>query len=132
VTTPKRKYTVFDYEELFNDISFPQGYELFKKSNHLLNNLNAPNVEIHSLYGVGVKTPENFEYDELENWYDKQPFINFGDGDGTVNKKSLIGFERWILKQNEKIYSRELQGVDHLQILKNKYTTEYILDLLYL
>ncbi len=132
MTTPKRKYTVFDYEELFNDISFPQGYELFKKSNHLLNNLNAPNVEIHSLYGVGVKTPENFEYDELENWYDKQPFINFGDGDGTVNKKSLIGFERWILKQNEKIYSRELQGVDHLQILKNKYTTEYILDLLYL
>lgn len=132
MTTPKRKYTVFDYEELFNDISFPQGYELLKKSNHLLNNLNAPNVEIHSLYGVGVKTPENFEYDELENWYDKQPFINFGDGDGTVNKKSLIGFERWILKQNEKIYSRELQGVDHLQILKNKYTTEYILDLLYL
>ena len=130
MTTSKKKYTVFDYEELFNDISYPEGYDLFKKSNHLLNNLNAPNVEIHSLYGIGVKTPENFEYDEILNWYDKQPSINYGDGDGTVNKKSLIGFERWILKQDKKIYGHELQGVEHLQILRNKYTTEYILNLL--
>lgn len=113
-------------------MSYPEGYELFLKSNHLLNDLKAPQVAIHSLYGIGVKTPESFEYDGSIDWYNKQPTTIYGDGDGTVNKKSLLGFERWHLQQNETIHSYELHGIDHLETLKHSDTINYILNLLYL
>lgn len=62
-------------QDFFNDIKYPLGYGLFKKTTHLINNLQAPNVEVHSLYGVDLKTPAGFVYKKASDWPDAQPAV---------------------------------------------------------
>lgn len=63
----------------------------------------------------------------------KTPTLVTGDGDGTVNAKSLKSCEMWTgtKAQREKtIHSIELPGVDHMGILSDKRVVEYVLELL--
>lgn len=56
-----------------------------------------------------------------------------GDGDGTVNARSLKSCERWSgtkAQQEKTIHSIELPNVDHMGILSDKRVIEYILELL--
>lgn len=66
----------------------------------------------------------------MKNFPDVQPSVLYGDGDGTVNMRSLKGYERWIGKQKEAIYHKEFPGEDHLSTLKSNAVIQYILDLL--
>lgn len=61
------------------------------------------------------------------------PTLVTGDGDGTVNARSLRSCERWsgTKAQREKtIHSVELPNVDHMGILSDKRVIQYILELL--
>lgn len=130
VQTPNRNYTVHDYEDFFNDINYPTGYELRKTTKDLIYDLNPPDVEVHALYGVDLKTPAGFKWDKQKKFPDTQPTVFYGDGDGTVNLRSLHGFKHWIGKQKQPIYNKEISGAEHLAILKSPDTIEYILQLL--
>lgn len=128
VSQPNQNYTVNDYYKFFQDLNFTDGYEMRRDTEKLTFNLDPPEVEYHALYGVGVKTPETFVY-TAKQWPDSQPNVIYGDGDGTVNLRSLLGYQRWVNKQNEKIFFKELKGVDHLAILKSQDTIDYIMNL---
>ena len=65
VATPEKNYTAKDYEQLFRDINFEDGWEMFKTTQGLNYELNPPEVELHSLYGVGMKTPASFIWDKV-------------------------------------------------------------------
>ena len=39
-----------------------------------------------------------------------------GNGDGTVNYRSLIGCTRWADQQKQRVTHHEFPGVDHLQV----------------
>jgi lysophospholipase-3 len=104
VTRPAKNYTVHDFEDFFRDIKYPEGYELYKKTNRLLNEVDAPRVELHTLYGVDMKTPASFIYKKESDWPDSQPSVIYGDGDGTVNKRSLLGYQRWVGQQSQPIF----------------------------
>lgn len=130
VSRPKRNYTVYDYEAFFNDIKFPEGYELYKKTTKLINDLQPPFVETHTLYGVDLKTPAGFVYKKESDFPDAQPAVLYGDGDGTVNKRSLLGYQRWLGKQKQPIYFKEFSGVEHVATLKHPDVIAYILSLL--
>jgi len=130
VSRPSKNYTVNDYEEFFNDIKYPDGYELYKKTTSLINDLNPPDVETHSLYGVDLKTPSGFIYKKESDWPDRQPSVLYGDGDGTVPKRSLLGYQKWLGKQSKPIYFKEFSGVEHVATLKHPGVIQYILDLL--
>jgi lysophospholipase-3 len=130
VSQPKQNYTVKDYFKFFQDLNFTDGYDMRLDTQGLTYSLDAPKVEYHALYGVGVKTPESFVY-TASQWPDSQPSVLYGDGDGTVNLRSLYGFKRWYDQQNERIFFKELKGIDHLAILKNQDTIDYILSLFY-
>lgn len=61
------------------------------------------------------------------------PTLVTGDGDGTVNARSLKSCEQWsgTKAQREKtINSIELPGADHMGILSDKRVLKYVLDLL--
>lgn len=61
------------------------------------------------------------------------PTLVTGDGDGTVNARSLKSCELWsgTKAQREKtIHSIELPNVDHMGILSDKRVIEYVLNLL--
>jgi len=87
-------YTVKDYERFFRDMNYDVGYEMRKDTQDLMGNMEAPGVELHCLHGHEVKTVEHMDFKETKDFPDN-PSLNMGDGDGTVNIRSLKGCLRW-------------------------------------
>lgn len=86
VSTPERNYTVNDYEQLFEDLGFQDGWEMRKNTWSINYELNPPDVELHALYGVGMKTPAGFIWDKVRV-SGRILFLFFG-----LLKLALIGF----------------------------------------
>lgn len=57
---------------------------------------------------------------------DAYPKLIVGDGDGTVNIRSLEACTRWQKSQKQKIYSQGFSNVDHTQILRDPGIIAYI------
>lgn len=130
MSRPSRNYTVNDYQQFFQDIGYEIGYEIHKDTKDLIYDLNPPNVEIHCLYGYNVSTGDRYIYDNDKTFPDVQPKIIYGNGDGTVNYKSLIAYKTWIGKQSQDIKYEEYNGVEHTDLLKYQPAIDYILNLL--
>lgn len=61
------------------------------------------------------------------------PTLVTGDGDGTVNARSLKSCEKWTNTKDQKnkaIHSIELTGADHMGVLSDKRVIQYILQIL--
>lgn len=61
------------------------------------------------------------------------PTLVTGDGDGTVNARSLKSCEQWSgtkAQAAKTIHSIELPGADHMGILSDKRVLEYVLTVL--
>ena len=121
VTTPQRKYTISNLSEFFKDIGFPEGIDLVQNSENLTYPLasHAPNVTVHCFYGTGVATPESFTFTGNQ-FPDSEPAVTKGDGDGTVNLRSLKGCERWVGRQQGTVVSRQFPSVNHDNLLKDE------------
>jgi lysophospholipase III len=129
VSRPSRNYTVKDYEQFFRDINYETGYELRENTRNLIYNLEPPNVELHCLYGVNMKTPATFVFNKEKDFPDVQPSVVYGDGDGTVNLRSLQGWKRWVGKQPYPISYKEFSGVEHVATLRYQPVIDYIMQL---
>lgn len=116
VTTPDHNYTANDYQELFTDAGYPQGFTQFSE---IVKEWPAPNVPTYCYYGLGVSTPETFEYDA--GFPDTQPNITNGEGDGAVNKASLEICLRWV-NSGYTFNSRVFQGLHHAEIINDPET----------
>lgn len=54
-TTHTKNYTVANFYDFFQDISFPTGYEMYKDTyKYASTGLNPPGIEIHCLHGLNV------------------------------------------------------------------------------
>ena len=88
-----RTYTAKDYQALFKDIGYPEGYQKYEGTLPLNKGFPAPNVSTHCFYGTDVDTKESFVYG---NGFDKPPTVTaYGDGDGTVNLVELEVCLKW-------------------------------------
>ncbi|XP_071092371.1 lysosomal phospholipase A and acyltransferase-like isoform X1 [Haliotis cracherodii] len=125
VSQPKRNYTVKDYKAFFTDLGIPNAYLMRQDTENLVKDLIPPGVEIHCLHGVKMPTPLQFIFGE-GMWPDKQPKVVTGNGDGTVNIRSLHGCLSWQGKQKQKIYHKEFPKAEHTEILSNKDVLAYI------
>ena len=130
VSRPGRNYTVNDYQQFFKDLNFEIGYEIYKDTKDLVHDLVPPNVEVHTLYGINVPTGEKFIYQSDKDFPDSQPIAVLGNGDGTVNYRSMVGFKKWIGEQSQLVKYQEIDGVDHTKILNHPAVLSYIFDLL--
>ncbi|XP_013781387.1 group XV phospholipase A2-like [Limulus polyphemus] len=125
VMTAEKNYTVRNYYEFFQDINFKDGWEMWKDTHNLTYDLEPPGVEVHCLHGVNVSTIERLNYAK-NTFPDSQPTIIYGNGDGTVNHRSLLGCLRWIGNQSQKVYHKAFENVDHMGILRHSAVLEYI------
>lgn len=57
---------------------------------------------------------------------DGYPQLIPGNGDGTVNARSLEGCLHWQGKQKQRIYHQPFPGVNHMEILRNGSVLDYI------
>lgn len=108
-------------------------------------NFQPPGVEVHCLYGANVNTVERYNrcynlinflsqfffrlYYKPGTWLSDYPTLIYGDGDGTVNRRSLEGCLHWQNLQKQKIHGLALPKVDHMEILHDKNVLKYIADL---
>ena len=89
-----------NYDQFFEDIGFPLGKKLRKLVGQPSYPLtaHAPNVTVHCLFGTGVDTAESFSFGKGA-FPDAQPKVFYGDGDGTVNIRSLQACHKWNQRQ---------------------------------
>ena len=132
VKTARRAYTVNDYEDFFKDIGCPLGIKLRKMFENLIYPLtaHAPNVRLHCLYGTGVHTPASFMF-EIGEFPDHQPEVIYGDGDGTVNWRSLEACGTFIQRQDQSVSLKEYHSVNHMGILSDKNALNDLKNLLF-
>jgi lysophospholipase III len=62
--------------------------------------------------------------------FSSSPEQIYGDGDGTVNRRSLEGCMHWASQQNQTIVMKAISGADHMGILGHKDVIAYVVDLL--
>lgn len=58
VRSRSRNYTYAQLNEFFDDLGYPNGWEMRKDSQKYIDNFAAPNIEIHCLYGSKINTVE--------------------------------------------------------------------------
>ncbi|CAG0887974.1 unnamed protein product [Cyprideis torosa] len=125
VSTPSKNYTASDYQQLFEDMGFPVGAEMWKDTKDLLDPWKGPGVPVYCLYGSNVSTIEHVTFASQKKFPDS-PTLVMGDGDGTVNIKSLRICQSW----KETVHFQELPGADHMSILHDPRAIKYISNLL--
>ena len=126
VTTPNRTYTANDYNDLFTDISYPQGFEMYTGITSINGGFPAPNVPVYCFYGTNLPTPESFIYNS--SFPDVDPEIVFGDGDVVVNLLSSEVCLRWSQQQSQPFVSQTFPGVSHGLMLVDEAVLEAVCD----
>lgn len=111
------------------DLEFPVGWEMRKDTERFMLDFSPPGVELHCLHGVSVNTVEKLVY-KPGSFLDDTPTLVYGNGDGTVNLRSLEGCLHWKGIQKQKIFHQTLKNVDHMDILRNIQTLNYISNLI--
>jgi len=131
VYRPTVNYTVKDYEKFFNDIGFPDGYLMRQDTENLIKSLDHPQVETHCLYGGGVDTPLAFKFSKTySNWMDYQPDVVSGDGDGTVNTRSLVACKKWVNTGKHPVHMQMFNQTEHVAMLSSIDVIQYITKVL--
>lgn len=120
-----KNYSSGNYYEMFKDIDYPVGYEMWLDNRNLTYNFTHPGVDIHCIHGVGVNTVEGLQYNKFP---DHQPKIFWGDGDSTVNTRSLTGCLRWQNVSEKQVNHLAIPGVDHMSVMSDARILKYIID----
>lgn len=117
IRTPNRTYTASDYEQLFADAGFPEGYSQFVDSDSGID-LSAPRVPTYCFYGSGIPTPVTFFYD---NEFNNSMPIMGGDGDGRINRQDLEICRQWDGMNGGYSFNRTVfPGVNHSSSIRNE------------
>ncbi len=126
VSTPSKNYTASDYENLFGNIGYTNGYLFFQGVQALVTDFPAPNVSTYCYYGVGVNTPKKLSYEKDfrsgVNTIGLTPTTIFSDGDGTVNIESSRVCHGWSSMKPQYNFSHKAYNeVDHSNIIKDEH-----------
>ncbi|KAA3679181.1 lysophospholipase III [Paragonimus westermani] len=115
VITPKRNYSAHDIKQFFEDIGYTNGYQMMEFGKAGRDFFEGPTHvdEVYCVYGTQVPTPEQLIYGA--SFPDQNPQILDGDGDGSVNLRSLEVCRNW-----NRVKEIALPGAEHLTILRDK------------
>lgn len=128
VQTDKYNYTINDFQKLFTDMELPDAWEMRKDTEKFTKQFTAPGVEVHCIYGYNISTVERLVY-KPGAWLDGYPTLAMGDGDGTVNLRSLNACEHWRktrYRNGKPVKSLPLPNAEHLKILHDQRVLDYI------
>ncbi|XP_034061825.1 phosphatidylcholine-sterol acyltransferase-like isoform X2 [Gymnodraco acuticeps] len=116
ISTPTINYTNQDYQRLFTDINYEDGWHMWEDTKNLTGDLYPPGVEVWCMYGVGLPTPVTYIYDEEFPNKDPVDFV-YADGDDTVDSFSMSLCKQWAEQQEQPVHVTEYRGLPHLDIV---------------
>ena len=136
VQTPSRNYSTADYDDFFESIGYPIGKRVLGALSDAkvgFNSMPHPGVPVHCVYSVGVPTPEVLVYDTDEAFPDSRPRHVMGNGDGTVNERSLAMCKRWVGRDaRHSVVVKEYDGgVNHQDLLFDARLVNDIIDIVF-
>jgi len=127
VKTPKRTYSSSDFHQLFKDLGTPITSEIYDSLDGVVENIKAPQVPMHCLYGENFPTEDHYEY--RDGW-DKDPIItNSQKGDGTVPEFSLTRCKTFATQQPHPVIMKDFDLADHLSVLNDEELLQYVLSI---
>lgn len=127
VQTANLNYSLGNLEKFFDDIHYPDAINISRQVPPIWIN-DPPNVPLYCLYGTGVPTPEKFVYG-ADEFPDTFPKTLFGDGDGTVNIRSLKACQSFVGKQKQKVVTKSFSNADHMGIIGDIRVIEFVKNL---
>ena len=131
--TPNHKYTANDYDRLFRDLGFPEGYDMFRG----IEDISTwppphPSVPTHCFYSTGVPTPEIFKYSE-DFPEISEPVAEAGEeGDGQVSREGGEVCLRWAEGDAGRGYpsqAHHYRGIHHVDLFQDDGVLEAIGDI---
>lgn len=117
--TPTGQYSAYDYQKLFDSLSYTYGWEMYQLVRDVTANFPPPNVTTYCYYGLGMDTPYQLHY-SADKYPDVPPKVTTCNGDGTVPEISLRVCERWKGQQYYKVVNGFFSPVEHVHFIKNK------------
>lgn len=120
VTTPTKKYSLHNVNELFHDVGYKDGSDKLMRFKGNDYQSMSPGVNMHCWYGTGIKTPDSYIYDDEKNFPDVDPVeVVMVDGDETVQITSLQFCKQW--KNVTDVFDiKEYPGQTHNGLLFHK------------
>lgn len=125
LTTGFKNYTTGNFPEFFHDINDTVGYNMWLDTKELIYEMKPPEVEVFCIHGHSVNTMEFLDYDH-KTFPNSQPRVTYGDGDGTVNLRSLQGCLRWQNNQSKPFHYRNFTEAEHMYMIGVPEIVEYI------
>ena len=80
------------------------------------------------MHGIGLDTPAGFVFPK-GGFPDTYPTTIPGNGDGTVNIRSLLACLNWTKEQSQPVNHVPIKGAEHMAILGDPTVSKYILKL---
>ena len=119
VKTSKRSYTIEDIPQFLKDVGFPQGVKMREHVGDTSSLFKAPGVPVYCMYAnTPESTEETLEYAEGE-FPDSPSKVVKGNGDGTVNLRSLELCKKFANLQSQKVVTVAVPGQDHNGMLSD-------------
>ena len=118
VVQPKKNYTSLNYDDLFADLGYTNGSRMYNEVKNLLADFPPPNVTHYCFYGTDVQTVATYIYGD--SFPDKPPSdLIYGNGDGTVNARSLQACSLWKDKQVFPVVMKSFSKVSHFDMVSD-------------
>ena len=119
ISTPDLNYTASDYQDIFDDIGYPDGYQMYLGTEDINAGYRAPNVTVHCVVGTGVPTAVRLAYPtgNISNISGVQ-IVN-GMGDGTVEARGTEVCLRWQNMEQKNFTYQAVPNVNHEGLLSD-------------
>merc|ERR1712106_4056 len=149
VQTENKNFTRTNIGDYFTALGEPNMASMVQDTRVLLTGFLAPNVEVFCSHGSKVDTTETVVYPKgsfpsakpkkvvddnistLRIWpWPSAPSLIKGDGDGTVNIRSLEGCLKWRKKQTQPVHHQVFEKVNHLDMLRTEEPTQNVADII--
>ena len=107
--------TLANYKNFYDLLGEPTGFDMWQDTKNLLKGIPAPQVEFYCWHGINVPTTEKLIYYKFPT---STPSVKKGDGDGTVNLRSMKACLKWRTQQTKPVHYRTFKHIDHGNMIK--------------
>lgn len=125
--------SVDDIPLFFKWLNLTESESMYKDVFDYREHMVHPGVDSYCYYSSNVSTVEQLSFDDSDpdNTFPMNPKRTYGDGDGTVNLKSLRACEQFSLLSEDHIFkSFQFNSVQHTQMVMHCDVIDSILDTL--